>query len=72
MVCRCSGRAEATARDAFELQQAKYESGKSTLTEFNETRSRMVKAQSDAAQASCEYLFQTRLVDFYRGRALEM
>ena len=64
--------AEAAARDAFELQQAKYENGKATLTEFNETRSRMVKAQSDAAQASCEYLFQTRLVDFYRGRALEM
>lgn len=65
-------KAESAARDAFELQQAKYESGKSTLTEFNETRSRMVKAQSDAAQASCEYLFQTRLVDFYRGKGLEM
>ena len=64
--------AEAAARDAFELQQARYENGKSTLTEFNEARARLVKAQSDAAQASCEYLFQTRLVEFYRGRPLEL
>ena len=64
--------AEAAARDAFELQQAKYENGKATLTEFNESRSRLVKAQSDAAQAVCEYLFQSRLVEFYRGRPLEL
>ena len=60
------------ARDAFELMQAKYENGKATLTEFNETRNRLVKSQSDAAQASYEYLFQTRLVQFYRGAPLSL
>ena len=55
------------AGDAFELMQAKYENGKATLTEFNESRNRLVKAQSDSVQATYEYLFQTRLVEFYRG-----
>ena len=62
--------ATAAARDAFELMQAKYENGKATLTEFNESRNRLVKAESDAVQATYEYLYQTRLVEFYRGGAL--
>ena len=62
--------ATAAARDAFELMQAKYENGKATLTEFNESRNRLVKAESDSVQATYEYLYQTRLVEFYRGGAL--
>jgi len=62
--------AAAAAQDAFELMQAKYENGKATITEFNETRNRLVKAQSDSVQATYEYLYQTRLVEFYRGGAL--
>ena len=62
--------AAVAAQDAFELMQAKYENGKATLTEFNESRSRLAKAQSDAVQATYEYLFQTRLVEFYRGGSL--
>ena len=64
--------ASAAAEDSFTLVQAKYENGKATVTEFNESRSRLVKAQSDAAQAVCEYLFQSRLVEFYRGVPLQM
>ena len=64
--------AEAAARDAFALQEAKYENGKATLTEFNESRNRLVKARSDAAQATYEYIFQTHLVEFYRGGELTL
>ena len=62
--------AASAAQDAFVLTQAKYENGKATFTEFNESRNRLVKAQSDAVQATYEYLYQTRLVEFYRGGAL--
>ena len=64
--------AAAAAKDAFELMQAKYENGKATLTEFNESRNRLVKAQSDSVQATYEYLYQTRLVEFYRGGELTL
>ena len=65
-----SNTAASAAQDAFVLTQAKYENGKATFTEFNESRNRLVKAQSDAVQATYEYLYQTRLVEFYRGGAL--
>lgn len=60
------------ARDAFELVQAKYENGKATITEFNESRSQMLKTRSDAIQSTYEYVFQTRLVNFYRGGTLTL
>ena len=64
--------AQVAAEAAFELQEAKYENGKATFTEFNEARNRLVKAYSDASQATYEYLFQTHLVEFYRGGALTL
>ena len=64
--------AASAAQDSFELVQAKYENGKSTITEFNESRTQMLKTRSDAIQATYEYVFQTRLVNFYRGGTLEL
>lgn len=60
------------ADDAFQLTQAKYENGKATVTEFSEARNRLMKARSDSVQATYEYLFQTSLVEFYRGGKLSL
>lgn len=57
--------------DAFQLTRAKYENGKATITEFNEQKNNLLKAQSDMVQAKYEYLYQTSLLDFYRGKTLE-
>ena len=64
--------AAAAAEDAFQLTKAKYENGKATTTEFNEALTRLVKAQSDSVQATYECLYQTSLVDFYRGGQLKL
>ena len=62
--------AKKSNEDAFELTKAKYENGKATLTEFNEQKNDLLKAESDLVQAKYEYLYQTSLLDFYRGREL--
>lgn len=64
---RSSMAAQQSAKDAFELVRAKYENGKSGITEFNEAKGRLVSAGSDLAQARYSYLYQSRLLDFYRG-----
>lgn len=69
---RSASEAATASEDAFVLAQAKYENGKATVTEYNEARTRLAKARSDKAQAACEYLFQSRLLDFYRGNALQL
>ena len=60
-----------SSSDAFTLTQAKYENGKATITEFNETKSQLLKAESDLVQARYEHLYQTALLDFYRGKPLQ-
>ena len=62
--------ARQSSTDAFVLAQAKYENGKATITEFNEAKNRYLKAESDLVQARYEHLYQTTLLDFYRGREL--
>ena len=65
-----SAEAVQSSKDAFQLMQAKYENGKATITEFNESKNNYLKSESDLVQARYENLYQHALVDFYRGREL--
>ena len=68
---RSSVDAQASARESFELVQAKYENGKANITEFNESRDTWLRAESDLVRSRYEYLYSAKLLDFYRGRPLE-
>ena len=59
-----------SAKDAFDLAQAKYEGGKAGITEYNEAKGRYVSAESNLVQARYENLYQSKLLDFYRGQEL--
>ena len=48
----------------------KYENGKANILEYNEARNRYLEAESNLLQARYECLYQSRLLDFYRGRGL--
>jgi outer membrane protein len=67
---KASQQAVATANDAFHLTQAKYENGKATITEFNESKNNYLKAESDLVQARYENIYQQALIAFYRGKDL--
>ena len=60
-----------SSKDAFELMQAKYENGKATITEFNESKNNYLKSESDLVQARYENLYQHALLEFYRGKELD-
>ncbi len=65
-----SAEAVQSSKDAFQLTQAKYENGKSTITEFNEAKNNYLKSESDLVQARYENLYQHALLEFYRGKDL--
>ncbi len=67
---KSSAEAVQSSKDAFELMQAKYENGKSTITEFNESKNHFLKSESDFVQARYENLYQHALLEFYRGKEL--
>ena len=49
----------------------KYENGKANAVEYNESKQNLMKAQSDELQAKYEYLFRTKILDFYKGEPIE-
>ena len=55
---------------AFNLMQAKYENGKATITEFNESKNTYLKSESELVQARYENLYQHALLEFYRVKDL--
>ncbi len=67
---RSSEAAKRSAEDAFALMKAKYENGKAGITEFNESKTRLLSAGSDLVKARYEYLLTSRLLDFYRGEEI--
>ena len=65
-----SHEAAASAGQAFLLMKEKYENGKANITEYNEAKNRWLEAESNFLQARYECLYQTKLLDFYRGKDL--
>lgn len=63
---------EASAQESFDLVQAKYEGGKASITEFNESKNRLVTSQADVLKYRYEYLFNTALLEFYRNSSFEL
>lgn len=57
--------------EAFTLMSAKYEYGKANITEFNEAKNNLMKAESDLVRAKYEYLYNHALLSFYRGKELK-
>lgn len=66
-----SSTAAQASEASFRLMSEKYENGKANAVEYNEAKQNLMKAQSDELQAKYEYLFRTKILDFYKGEPIE-
>jgi outer membrane protein len=57
----------AASEEAFRYADERYAAGRGTNLEFNDAKTRLIKAQSDLLQAKYDYLFRCRILDFYNG-----
>lgn len=64
--------ANEAAESSFELMKEKYKNGKANATEYNEARTNWMKTLSDCIQAKYEYLFRTKILNFYQGIPLTL
>ena len=69
---RSSLAADTAAQASFKLTKEKYVNGKANATEYNEARTNWMKAVSDRIQAKYDYLFRTKILDFYKGIPLTL
>lgn len=64
---RSADAALASARIAFVYEQQKAEAGRSTVFDFNDAKTRIQKAESELIQAKFEFVFRSKILDYYRG-----
>ncbi len=57
--------ADETANEAFKAMQEKYNLGRATPTEYEQSKARALKATADRIQARYELILRTRILAFY-------
>ena len=68
--CESSDEALTSANTAFELMERKYENGKATATEYQDAKTKYMRAESQQIQSRYTYLFRKKILNFYRGMEL--
>ncbi len=57
---------------SFEYAQKRFEVGLLNPTDFNETKTRLTNAESEAVRAKYDYVFKLKVLDFYQGKPLTL
>lgn len=53
--------------ESFRYAQERYDVGKSTVYEFNESKLTLIQTKSERIQAKYDYIFRAKILDFYNG-----
>lgn len=57
--------------ESFQLMSEKFNNEKATFVEYIEAKQTLMKALSDKLQAKYDYIFRTKILDFYKGQPIE-
>lgn len=60
------------SREAYTYAENRYSAGKSTVFEYNEAKTQYARSLSEQAQAKYEFIFRTKILDFYNGTPLTL
>ena len=69
---KASQQAIRSTSESFNFAKERYELGKSTVFELNEARTRLVRSQSEEIQAKYDFIFRTKILDFYNGIPIKL
>ena len=65
-------KAVSSMREAFRYSEEKFGVGLVNAVEYNTAKSKLTKSESDLLQAKYEFIFRTKILDFYRGLPLTL
>ncbi len=58
-------------QESFKYTEQKFNVGLLNTNVYNDAKNKLIKAQSDLLQAKYEYVFKTKVLDFYQGKPLK-
>jgi len=59
-------------KEAFRYSEEKFGVGLVNAVEYNTSKTKLAKSESDLLQAKYEFIFRTKILDFYRGLPLTL
>jgi outer membrane protein len=65
-------KAVTSTEEAFRYTEQKFNVGMVTSVDYNAAKTQLLKSQSDMAQAKYEFVFKTKVLDFYKGIPLSL
>ncbi|PCH69324.1 MAG: hypothetical protein COC01_01570 [Bacteroidetes bacterium] len=57
-------------QESFKNSQVSYNSGVMTSFDFEQVKNRLLSAQSSLINAKYDFVFRTKVLDFYAGKSL--
>jgi outer membrane protein len=67
-----STRSAEAGREAFKYAEERYATGRSTVFEYNESKTKYAQSLSEQAQAKFDFIFRTKILDFYNGEPITL
>jgi outer membrane protein len=67
-----SNKAVTSMEESFRYTEQKFNVGLVTPVDYNAAKTQLLKAQSELAQSKYEYIFKTKVLDFYKGIPLNL
>jgi outer membrane protein len=67
-----SVKAVASMEESFRYTEQKFNVGMVTPVDYNAAKTQLLNAQSDMSQAKYEFIFKTKVLDFYKGLPLNL
>lgn len=67
-----SSKAVKSSEESFRYTEQKFNVGMITPVDYNAAKTQLLSAQSDMSQAKYEYIFKTKVLDFYKGLPLTL
>jgi len=61
-----------SSQEAFTYTEERYNVGMVNSVEYNLAKNNLTRAQSDLLQAKYDYIFKTKILDFYQGLELTL
>ena len=65
-------KAVASTEESFRYTEQKFNVGMVTSVDYNAAKTQLLNSQSDMTQAKYEFIFKTKVLDFYKGLPLTL
>jgi outer membrane protein len=65
-------KAVSSSEESFRYTEQKFDVGMITPVDYNAAKTQLLNVQSDMSQAKYEFIFKTKVLDFYKGLPLSL